>query len=76
MKLRNESGYEFVDISSELWREYDFGAYQVRIERPAFLAVSAHGHRVLDEGGISHYIPLGWMHLRWQAAPDTPHFVA
>lgn len=76
-QFRNESDLEFTDISSEAWREYQFqsGAI-VRIEKPLRLNVSASGgHRIFDAQGESHYIPFGWIHLRWEAKPGAPNFV-
>ena len=76
LPLRNQSGLEFVDISSEEWREYEFASgAKVRIDEPLQLHVSDHGHRVLDANGTSHYIPLGWIHLSWRAKNGQPHFV-
>jgi hypothetical protein len=76
-QFRNDSDLEFTDISSEAWREYQFqsGAI-VRIEKPLRLNVSASGgHRIFDAQGESHYIPFGWIHLRWEAKPGAPNFV-
>lgn len=76
-QFRNDSDLEFTDISSEAWREYQFqsGAI-VRIEKPLRLNVSASGgHRIFDAQGESHYIPFGWIHLRWEAKPGEPNFV-
>ncbi len=65
------------DISSEVYREYNFGEGKVaRIENPFRLKVSGGGHRVLDAQGVSHYIPKGWHHLSWQAREGEPAFVA
>lgn len=65
------------DISSEQYREYNFGTEKlVRIENPLQLKVSGGGHRVLDAQGISHYIPKGWFHLSWKARDGQPAFVA
>jgi hypothetical protein len=76
-EFKNDSDLEFTDISSEAWREYRFesGAV-VRIENPLRLNVSASGgHRIFDAQGESHYIPFGWIHLRWEAKPGEPNFV-
>jgi hypothetical protein len=76
MELRNESGLAFTDISTEEYRVYDFGTFQVKIEGPVALNVSkSGGHRVLDGAGVSHYIPPRWVHLSWRAKPNAPHFV-
>jgi hypothetical protein len=66
----------FNDISSEEFREYDFGSDNVvRIDNPKQLNVSASGgHRILDGSGISHYVPSGWIHLHWKARDGQPPF--
>lgn len=72
----NKSGLDFVDISSEEWRIYDFGNAIIRIDGPQRLNVSkAGGHRLFDKDGVSHYIPSGWKHLKWKAREGQPHFV-
>lgn len=73
----NQSDLEFVDISSEKWREYRFaGGDVIRIEQPLKLNVSdSRGHRVYDASGRSHYIPWGWIHLSWEAKEGAPNFV-
>jgi hypothetical protein len=75
--FRNESGFEFADISSESWREYTFAAGAVvTIKEPLRLHVSGSGgHRLFDAAGTSHYIPSGWIHLRWLARDGLAHFV-
>ena len=76
-EFKNDSDLEFTDISSEAWREYCFesGAI-VRIDNPLKLNVSdSGGHRIYDAQGESHYIPFGWIHLRWEARPGQPNFV-
>jgi hypothetical protein len=80
IKLKNKSKYDFVDISTEEYREYTFVKYfifkvKVRLKNPLDLAVSSSGHRVLTGDGISHYIPNGWIHLEWKSKPHAPHFV-
>lgn len=75
IKLRNQSEYEFTDISSEQWREYDFNGVHVQIEDPQYLAVSDNGHRILDASGISHYVGFDGFYFKWQAEADEPHFV-
>lgn len=76
LELRNESGLQFDDISGEVWREYTFNnCTTVRINNPVALNVSNNGHRILDNGGVSHYIPLGWIHLCWQVQEGKPHFI-
>lgn len=85
IELRNESGLQFTDISSEAWRRYDFpSGMTVMIKEPQFLNVSkSGGHRLLDGDGTSHYIPGGWHHLSWRShdggpggdPKPSPHFV-
>lgn len=79
--MRNQSKHEFIDISSEQYREYSFtgpaGIVKLRIEAPTHLSVSeSGGHRVFDAAGVSHYIPKGWVHLSWMAKSGEPNFVA
>ena len=72
----NESNLKLNDISSEKWREYEFDNKTIHIDRPLALNVSkAGGHRVIDDEGISHYIPKGWVHLSWKAKDFEPHLV-
>lgn len=76
-ELRNKSGLEFIDISSENVRWYIFeGGQIVEIEYPSWLHVSpSGGHRILDAVGICHYIPPTWIHLCWRVGEGCPHFV-
>lgn len=72
----NQSGLEFMDISSEEWREYLFeSGTTIRIDNPLKLNVSDTGHRILDGAGISHFVPVGWLHLKWKAKDGSPNFV-
>lgn len=74
-EFRNGTQFEFSDISSEEYREYDFGTTKVRLVEPLKLHVSASGgHRVFTADGMSHYVPTGWLHLTWKVKPDAPHF--
>jgi hypothetical protein len=77
MQLRNESKNEFTDISSEASRTYVYrGKEEVTISEPAWLNVSkSGGHRLLDLAGCSHYLPPGWIHLKWTVKEGQPHFV-
>jgi len=75
IELINKSNYDFTDISSEQYRSYEFIDKVIIIKKPAFLAVSKSGHRILDEEGVSHYIPYGWKHLSWKVKEGEPHFV-
>lgn len=76
IELRNESGLDFTDISSEVSRTYHYRTTEQTIDAPAFLNVSkTGGHRVLDESGTSHYIPKGWIRVSWKVKDGSPHFV-
>lgn len=76
MEFTNESGLEFTDISSELFRVYVFKDKEIRINAPLWLNVSkSGGHRLFDAAGISHYIPAGWIHLYWDVKDGNPNFV-
>ena len=76
-EFKNATDLEFVDISSEQWREYQFlGGEKIRISAPLKLNVSENrGHRIFDANGISHYIPAGWIHLKWKVKNGAPNFV-
>ena len=79
LEFRNGTDLKFSDISSEQYREYVFtrkdGSYLVRIDQPCQLNVSDNGHRIWDASGTSHYVPKGWIHLRWRVKEGQPHFV-
>ena len=75
--LRNESGLDFTDISTEASSQYQFpGAEYVIVLEPVALNVSnSGGHRILDSKGQSHYIPSGWIGITWHARDGAAHFV-
>ena len=77
VKFKNESTFDFTDISSEEYRIYEFNnGKTVMITEPLKLSVSkSGGHRIYDNAGISHYIPQGWLHLSWRSKPGKPNFV-
>ena len=59
------------DISTEEWREYDWGDRIYRIDKPQklFIRLGGSTHRVVDSQGITHCIPsVGVMGcvLRWK----------
>lgn len=76
-EFKNQSGLKFTDISTELWRIYEFpGGTIVELKSPQFLNVSkSGGHRVFTEDGVSHYVPKGWIHLYWRVKQGAPNFV-
>jgi len=64
-----------MDISAEVYRLYRFPKGEtVMIKKPMVLIVSDNGHRVVDKEGYSHYIPYGWIHLKFKVEKDAPHF--
>jgi len=64
-----------IDISSEVYRLYRFPKGEsVTIKKPMVLIVSDNGHRVVDKEGYSHYIPYGWIHLKFKVEKGAPHF--
>lgn len=66
-----------IDISTEAERTYRFPDNQlVTIENPVKLITSPNGHRVADAAGNGHYIPKGWIHLKWVNKPGAPAIVA
>lgn len=71
----NESSNTFTDIGSEEYRIYKFPDGEVKITAPRLLSVSVGGHRLFDSEGVSHYVPKGWIHLRWKAWEGSPNFV-
>jgi hypothetical protein len=81
--LINHGSYDFIDISSERHRTYDYikvvddepVLIGLRIDNPQWLAISKTGHRILDADGDSHYVPFGWVHLWWRVRKGAPHFV-
>jgi hypothetical protein len=75
-KVTENKSLKFNDISAELYRVYHFpNGEAVRIDMPQSLNVSkSGGHRVMDDAGISHYIPGGWIHLVWENKADLPAF--
>ena len=74
--FKNSSNNVFVNIGSEVSRTYLFpGGDEVTINDPLFLSVSAGGHRLFDADGNSHYVPKGWIHLKWKARDGQPNFV-
>ena len=75
IELRNESPHEFKKIVGRT-RHYEFpGGETVKIKGPRWLHISGSGgHRIVDDDGVGHYIPTGWIHLWWTVAHFEPHF--
>ena len=60
---------EAKDITTEVYREYDFGDRVYRIANPVSLYVGSTTHRVVDAAGVAHCLPApGYFGcvLRWQ----------
>ena len=73
------AGYQFVEIKEE-YREYVFpGGNVVTIDSPVLLHVkrkpTGDAHRLIDASGMSHYVPAGWIHLRWKVPSGEPEFL-
>ena len=77
LEFKNDTDLVFDDISSEQYREYNFGKNGfVKINNPLKLNVSASGgHRLYDASGQSHYIPAGWISVSWKSKEGLPNFV-
>lgn len=76
MEFSHPADMEFKDLSSEACRSYEFpNGSVVTITKPLKINVSASGgHRIFDAAGVCHYIPAGWVHLKWTVNPGRPHF--
>jgi len=73
----NLSKFRFINISSELFREYLYpNGAKIRINDPLRLSVSENNaHRAFDSNGLSYYIPPGWIGIIWKARPGAPNFI-
>lgn len=65
------------DISTEVWREYEFGGKVYRINSPKLLYWRQGGttHRVVDSDGIVHCVPAPGNNgcvLRWFCGEGKP----
>lgn len=63
-----------LDITDEIYREYDFGSRTYRIDKPVALyysSINPSTHRIVDSEGIVHCVPFdkkGSTVLRWKTA--------
>lgn len=73
----NASRFRFIDITSELFREYIYpNGSKIRIEFPMKLNVAQNNsHRLFDMNGFSYYIPTGWISIIWKSRPGAPNFI-
>ena len=73
----NLSKFRFVDITSELFREYIYAnGSKITIHYPLKLSVANNNaHRVFDSAGLSYYIPPNWISIVWKAKPGAPNFI-
>jgi hypothetical protein len=77
----NNGKYNFIDISSELWREYHFydaeneNWYSRIITGVIKLSAEGSGHRLFDKHGISYFIKNDWKYITWKAKAGQPNFV-
>lgn len=77
-KVRWEGEYMIErDITSEAWREYDFGGRVYRIENPRRLFYREGGttHRVVDGDSVAHCVPAPGVNgcvLRWHGKDGGP----
>ena len=65
------------DLTSEEWREYDFGGRVYRIGHPKTLYYRVGGttHRVVDSDGVIHCVPIPGAYgcvLRWANKEGVP----
>jgi hypothetical protein len=65
---------ELKSLKSETYREYVYKDGTVRVEWPVALYIRESGaHCVFDDKGVTHYIPAGWLSLRWKAGSSSNH---
>jgi hypothetical protein len=74
--IKDTANIDWINISGELYRIYEFKDKNVTVNDPIALNVSkGGGHRVINADGESFYIPSGWYCIRWKAREGVPHFV-
>jgi len=73
----NYSRFKFIDINSELFREYLYpNGAKITIHFPLKLSIAGNNtHRVFDASGLSYYIPPNWIGIVWKAKPGAPNFI-
>ncbi|AKE44806.1 hypothetical protein AU106_gp175 [Sinorhizobium phage phiM9] len=73
----NESGLDFLDISSEKKRVYFYeSGWQFVVDEPAMLNVSESGaHRIFTKDGDCAYVKSGWIAITWSVHEGQPHFL-
>lgn len=73
--LKFEGNFKFTDISHQMDRTYHYENSEQSISEPAFLNIGKQGgHNILDEQGMSHYIPKGWLRVSWKTKEGQPNF--
>lgn len=76
----NPDQYDWKEISAEGWREYTFpGGHTYRIEGPKLLAVKytagrGDSHRIVCMDGTCHYVPSGWIGIKWTGRDGNPTY--
>lgn len=80
IEFKNGSKLVFENIDNEEYRIYEFikddgKPYNVKIIEPLKMHVNDLGdHRIFDREETSHYIPFGWVHLKWKTKKGKEHF--
>jgi len=67
--------FDWRDISHEEYREYVFpGGEVVRVSGTRQHITKSGAHKIDGVDGLGHYIPAGWVHLRWKEKPGYERF--
>ena len=82
MKLKEIEMETWMSTDNETFREYVFPNGTYRIDKPLKVLVrrkpEGDSHRVvsLNNNGepISHYVPAGWLAIRWEGVDGTEAF--